>query len=221
MLCSHIKKFIFLKTMKTAGTSAEIFFERHCVPPHIYEESHCTSEIVSDHGVIGYRGGEAGQSTYYNHMPAVMVRDRLGAEIWESYFKFCTIRNPYDKVVSMFWMQISDDERIFLADAPFAEVRRHFSEFIRKGDRLPLDQQVFMIDGEVVVDFFIRFEHFIDDIKAVCHRLDIETPLDRLGTYKTEYRVRSEPFQAYYDEYLDMIVRRYFSWEIRNFQYGL
>ena len=36
MLVSHSKKFIFLKTMKTAGASVEIYLERYCVPLDAY-----------------------------------------------------------------------------------------------------------------------------------------------------------------------------------------
>ncbi len=46
MLVSHSKKFIFLKTMKTAGTSVEIYLERYCVPSDTYVEQHHRAETA-------------------------------------------------------------------------------------------------------------------------------------------------------------------------------
>jgi hypothetical protein len=36
MLISHVCRFIFLKTLKTAGTSVEIYLEPYCVDPKSY-----------------------------------------------------------------------------------------------------------------------------------------------------------------------------------------
>ena len=33
MLVSHARKFIYTKTLKTAGTSVEVFLEPYCRPP--------------------------------------------------------------------------------------------------------------------------------------------------------------------------------------------
>ena len=56
MLCSHTHKFIYLKTIKTAGTSVEGFFERFCCSAEIMKKSHLRDEYVGANGIIGYRG---------------------------------------------------------------------------------------------------------------------------------------------------------------------
>src|SRR4051812_46185541 len=103
MLCSHVKKFIYLKTIKTAGTSIEMFLERVCCPPELYVETQSRRELITDHGVIGSRGNKIPGSRFPSHLAAGKVRERLGEEVWNAYYKFCAIRNPYDKVVSRFW----------------------------------------------------------------------------------------------------------------------
>ena len=104
MLISHKKKFIFTKTVKTAGTSIESYFEPYCMPEGEWTESHARNEYVSDTGIIGYRGENRKGSTWYNHMPAVVIRDLLGSEKWDEYFKFTVMRNPFDKLISGFHM---------------------------------------------------------------------------------------------------------------------
>ena len=37
-------------------------------------------------------------------MPAIYVRDRIPGSIWDSYYKFCVDRNPWDKTISHFWL---------------------------------------------------------------------------------------------------------------------
>ena len=56
MLVSHRYKFIFTKTVKTAGTSIESYFEKYCMPEGEWKESHNREEYVSETGIIGYRG---------------------------------------------------------------------------------------------------------------------------------------------------------------------
>ena len=104
MLVSHRHRFIYTKTVKTAGTSVEIYFEDACLPPDSdIVRGHAIAETVTDAGIIGYRGVDPGESRYYNHMPASDVRALVGPEVWDSYFKFCVIRNPFDKIVSLWW----------------------------------------------------------------------------------------------------------------------
>jgi hypothetical protein len=121
----------------------------------------------------------------------------------------------------MFWMQITEQERARLADAPFSIVRDRFAEFVITPEKLPLDRHVFMIDDQIAVDFFIRFERLEQDILEVCHRLDIDRPTTALGRYKSEYRRRPESFPDYYDQTTAEIVRTHFGWEIEYFNYKL
>jgi hypothetical protein len=83
MLCSHLKRFIYLKTMKTAGTSVEVFFERFCCPRDGYIETHERDELVCAEGVVGARGANVAGATFYNHMSAARVRELLGEEVWQ------------------------------------------------------------------------------------------------------------------------------------------
>jgi hypothetical protein len=221
MLCSHKKKFIYLKTLKTAGTSVEIFFEKYCHPLETYSENHATNELITEDGIIGYRGSKPDLERFYNHMPAAKVRELLGESIWNSYYKFCVIRNPFDKVVSMFWMSLSEADRLNLKYGPFQIVQQKFYEYTLNSSKFPLDRHIFLIDGELAVDHFIRFEFLNDDVKEVCRMLDIPPSVERLGFYKNNLRLRKEHFSGYYDAYSEKMVRDVFNWEINYFKYEL
>lgn len=52
MLVSHLKKFIYTKTVKTAGTSVEAYFERYCILPGDFRVTHTREEYVSSGGIV-------------------------------------------------------------------------------------------------------------------------------------------------------------------------
>jgi hypothetical protein len=54
MLISHRYRFICTKTVKTAGTSVENFFEEFCMPEGEWTESHGRDEYESPTGIISY-----------------------------------------------------------------------------------------------------------------------------------------------------------------------
>ena len=89
MLLSHLNRFIYTKTLKTAGTSVEIYFQDACVPIGEYVSlSHHTEEMLTPAGIIGYRGPDLSGRTWYNHMSATRIRALVGPETWEWYYKF-------------------------------------------------------------------------------------------------------------------------------------
>src|ERR1700761_4866672 len=105
MLVSHSTRFIYTKTVKTAGTSIEVYFERFCMHPGEWRYSHERKEYASSAGIVGCRTGNLltiQSATWWNHMPAGTIKALLGQETWNSYFKFCAVRNPFDKLVSAY-----------------------------------------------------------------------------------------------------------------------
>jgi hypothetical protein len=219
MLLSHRYKFIYLKTIKTAGTSIEIYFESYCVAPeHRDGPRHEREAQVTADGIVGYRGPTSATQVWYNHMPAAMLRERVGDEVWSRYFKFCAIRNPYDKVVSHFWFVLPKEKRCEFRSADFSVIRASFSEWVSPKS-LPLDQPVFMIDDEVAVDGFIRYEHLQTDMEHICNRLGVSWAPEQLGQYKSEFRDRKEHFSEYYDYRSEELVRKTYAWEVAHFPY--
>lgn len=218
MLCSHSKRFIYLKTKKTAGTSVEIFFERFCRPDGEFVESHAVHEAISNTGIVGCRMLQRTPNTvYYNHMPATEVRERLGASIFDSYFKFCVVRNPYDKLVSRFWWDVGPGR---LSNLSFDAIRKCFNRYVssRLG-HLCDDRHIYMVNDVPVVDQFVRFERLFGDLADVCRKLDIDFYPTQVGSYKSGLRARPERYSEYYDAVSRTAVEQEFSFEIERFGY--
>ena len=218
MLISHVRKFIYLKTYKTAGTSVEIYFEPWCLEPGTeMAPRHFREAAISQWGIVGARGFL--NETWYHHMPSEEVRALVGKELWSEYFKFCVIRNPVDMVVSHFWYRLAPPVRELLAQADFLVVRKTFAEWIRLAS-LPMNRPIYTIDGSVAVDYFIRFENLEADLKEVCERTGVPWEPDLLGRYKGDYRVRNEHFTEYYTPAALARVVEELAWEVDYFGYS-
>ncbi len=238
MLVSHRKRFIFTKTAKTAGTSVESYFEQYCMLEGEWQESHFRDEYVSDAGIIGYRGIDRRGAKWYNHMSAAEIRDLVGQDTWDRYFKFTVVRNPYDKLISGFFMlehrrrnqnstsRAGDpltpklDPRSPICQAQGETEVERFRCWIQSGGVI-FDRNKYLIDGEACVDYFIRFEELHQGIKHVCQHLSIPFELTRLPEFKRGYRHYRLRIQDYYDNQTRQIVEEKYAWELERFGYGL
>lgn len=236
MLISHKKQFIYTKTYKTAGTSVEVYFEPFCMPEGDWEEVHLRDEYISDIGVIGYRGSPRDTShlTWWNHMSAKEIKARLNDDhIWNSYFKFCVVRNPFDKAISAFYFQnkaLPNQPRWYYYRRRFLKrynklfhdgispaMKRQFKDWLKAG-KMYIDRDKYFIDGELCVDYFIQYEDLEGGIKAVCERLNIPFEPKRIPQFKKGYRPKQD-YSVYFDEEAIELVINLFRFEIERFGY--
>ena len=149
MLISHPYRFVFIKTVKTAGTSVEAFLEPFCCPPgHVVQ--HWTPTLISDYGVVGQRWPQNDRDNlgYYNHMPAAEIRTRCPQ--FDDYTRLTVVRDPYDRAISYF----------------------HFSHptFTPPGG-MPLDQAIALLkqgDRHILQERFVSFlRHGLPDEQAL------------------------------------------------------
>lgn len=182
MIISHRHKFIFLKTVKTGGTSVEIALSRYCgdedvVTPISPEDEPTRRELgIAPRNYLAPRAAyglpdfyrllvqREEKRLYWNHITARDVRDRVGAEIWNSYFKFTTERNPWDKTVSDYFWRASRGGPQSI-DSYFRKFRGRFKHF-----NFPR----YSLDGKPAVDAIVRFEHLATDLKSVLKRVGID-----------------------------------------------
>lgn len=175
MIISHRHGFVFLKTRKTAGTSIEIALSDLCgdedviTPVADVDEAYRFEQGIRGHQNCCKPGGSYKNSQdrsslrFYNHMPARKIQPLLEESAWSSYFKFCVVRNPYDKAVSRyFWHR-----KIHGGSADL-------NQYIAKVAPVYLsDWSLYTLDGKIAVDRVFRFENLAEDLAAVCSEIGL------------------------------------------------
>ena len=217
MLVSHRYRFIYTKTKKTAGTSVESYFEPFCMAEGEWTPSHAREEHVSEAGIIGHRGGRPpSPCRWWNHMPAGQIRRQVGEEIWQQYFKFCVVRNPYEKAVSAFYFRRG---RRLGEGASVETARTEFENWLEtKGP--PMDKNKYLIRGEFCLDDVMRYESLNEGMQRICDRLGVAWEPDRLPSFKTGIRPPGITAKDLYTEKSREIVRQAYQFELDYFGYS-
>ena len=227
MIVSHKYKFIFIKTHKTAGSSMEMALAPLCgqddvvtpmesnlqtdIPRNYYEKnligsmyskSRLFRKCIHRHsGVLG--------KWYYEHMPALRVKELVGEEIWNTYYKFCFERNPWEKVVSYYnWKKHGQGRSI----PPFEEY------VLQKTHRLPQDAKLYFDDDVSMMDDVFDYNNFIETFTEVCTRLNI--PFDgKMPREKTGINKNPTEYREYYTDETRACIEYVFNREIKLMRY--
>lgn len=150
----------------------------------------------------------------HGHATAANVRDAFPRD-WVDYFKFCVVRNPYDRVLSDYrWrtrnISAPPSFRTYLeAIAGGRDLDGVVSPFF---DTWPF----YTIDDEVVVDRACRFENLQADLASALDAAGVDwdgwLPHVKVASGRRDYR-------EYYTQHERRIVARLFGREIDEFSY--
>lgn len=178
----------------------EVYFEPYCLPEGQRSIPFRREAYVSETGIVGHRGSlaERRKPVWYNHMSAGKIRNLIGMEIWNAYFKFTVVRNPFDKLLSTFFMYENRKKKYSVLQKLKAVVKKavdrgspidrirgqtdveRFRDWVKKGGS-NIDRNKYLINGKECIDYFIRFENMHDDLKTVCSALSIPFEPSRIN----------------------------------------
>jgi hypothetical protein len=210
VIISHKHKFIFIKTEKTAGTSIEIALSKICGPDDIITPISKADETLRwKMGGLSPRNYKIPFHTYkmndwldflikrkrvafYNHAGSEFIKEHLDSHTWNSYYKFCFERNPWDKVVSFyFWRNKT-------------EPRPPISEFVQKDEaNIVRGFSLYTIRSQVVVDRVYLYENLKESLDHIAEKLGLREQL-QLPMAKSNIR----PSKQSYRDLLSDVDRR-------------
>ena len=200
MIISHKHKFVFIHTPRTGGSAIAkslIDFLGDGDEVYGYTEEFEELSDKNRNKNIKNNGSEQGKKVWKHSTPKY-IKEYLGSSKWNSYFKFCFIRNPLDIHYSWYhWLRNDDYDKSKLLDYQDAIIfakDNSFEVFFMSEHKFPYRLVDFCAtinsekrvslkspfsDGRGIANFetdmnFIgRFEKFKIDLAYVLGRLDL------------------------------------------------
>jgi hypothetical protein len=205
MQLSHSHRFIFIHIFKTAGTSMRAVLDPYTERPGARLWRRFRTRLGSP------PPPQYPQLTA--HARAAEVREALPAPVFENYFKFAFVRNPWDWQVSWYHYIIQDREH---HEHDCVARLSCFEEFLRwRIDHPVWHQRDFVTDeqGKELVDFVGRFESIHSDFEHVCAAAGIRSQLPHLN------RSRHDDYRVYYSDRACFLLDEYSKGDIEYFGY--
>lgn len=215
MLISHDRRFLFFHVAKVAGLSLREALNPYTVEPEKFKIRRPVKVIdgkINPLYVIW-------DSTLI-HATALSTQKEFGDLIFQSYFKFAFVRNPWDWQVSMYHFILKETAHIHhqrvKAMSGFAEYVRwmiHEKKPFARGATRFQKEMLCNEKGEVMVDFVGRFENLSDDFSYVCEYLGFESTMPYLN------KSAHSSYQSYYDRETRDLIAEYCQEDIALFGY--
>jgi hypothetical protein len=212
-MISRKNKFIFIHIPKTGGNSVssalQIFTDIHFVganSPSGFGGNENFWPIDPIHGNI-------------KHFSIDKWYELLGEKICE-YFLFCTVRNPIDRAISLYFFTkqaIAYNQIAWLEDyseeAKDRFIKSEFVKFLNSG----LQSQTSYLKSQTKLNVHVmKFEQLVEDFAFVCRRLDLSVAcLPRINAS------RRPLFTNLLDAYSLKLLAEIFEDDFRNFGYAI
>jgi hypothetical protein len=216
MRISHRHKLVFLAYPRTGSTTI-----RDLLDPYADVSSVHVTEVDDEH-------------PFYHHITARELKDlfpRYGWD-WAAYRKMCVVRNPYDRVVSLYHHKLASLESgahgrgaaYNLARRAWYALRplNSFPDYVRRLDAargLTAGLQAFICDadGTPLVDDVLMFERMREDLPGYLRGLGMGVSDADLG-HRNASQARVG-YREYYDDASRERVTALYRYEIDRFGY--
>ena len=206
----HPERMIFFHPGKTAGTAIEYCFgyTHEAYPP----------------GKANFRlfkGWDPVNCLYLAHATPRFMKARLPAALWNTYLKFTVVRNPYERLVPVYYYQHKQHLRQFGS----------FQNFVAKLPEVLQDKRLYngshyipqyhyaYIDDNKVVDIVLQFESLDTDFKKICRLLGKPLTLAKVNSATSRQRPKG-PIASLYSPDTVRIVQEIYRKDFECFGYA-
>lgn len=215
MLISHSHHFIFFHVTKVAGISIANALKPYTEEPNHFRIARPVAELKGKPNPM-YEMWKAALL----HAKAKDVKKELTPNVFDTYFKFAFVRNPWDWQVSMRHFILKETTHIHHERV---KAMHNFEEYLNwvmntknpypKGGTKFQKQAIADDEGHLLVDYLGRFEDLATGFNQVCQHLNLDTSLPHLN------KSRHSDYKSYYDDTTREMVADYFKDDIRLFGY--
>lgn len=183
MIISHSKKFICLNPPKTGSGYRELLFDNYAdISIRLEKRNLC--EKVNRHALLN---------------EAILLFEEKGWNINE-YYKFCFVRNPWERFMSYFNMTVQHFSNLQLSKKDFEDFIKIITSpdpnIIKRGYFLKAKQDEFFLkEDEMFLNYVGSIENHKDDIKKISEEIGLELPnIDRIEEKTKKYQDKISKF---------------------------
>jgi hypothetical protein len=192
MRISHKHKFVFIAIPKTASSTIR--------------------NAVDEYSDIRSVGDTT--SPYHWHIKARDLKKHFKNKgwNWDEYFKFCFVRNPWDRLVSLYtYFQRRKYLPLPIDGGP------HYTTWLsdRFRDKRSDSGAIYYAAGkDILVDFIGKTENLQEDFDIICDKIGI--PTQKLPY---ENKTKHKHYTEYYDDETKQLVAEKYAKDIEHFGY--
>lgn len=206
---SHKYKYIFIHISKNAGSSVSRLLQSK-EDHHFLKQSlrrigarlpiRVTSIDLFNSIEPGRASRSIGFSFFPPHAKALDLKKHLPFHLFDSYFKFAVIRNPWDRCVSRY---------VYFKKINKKYKELSFKEFLEQQQKLDhISQARFIFDecGNNLLDKLIKFENLEDDLKIITDKLSIPVATEISHANSSRHK---DDYRKYYtnDELIELVAK--------------
>lgn len=207
MLLSHEKKFIFIHNYKVAGTSIRDGLKSY--NNHSFRSSNHLDKLKFLTGVYP----RVYASQFASHIWATQLKKELPADIFDHYFKFGFVRNPWDWQVSLYTFMLKTEDHF---QHELIKSMKSFDEYIdwRVHNNLRLQKNFFYDNNVCLMDYIGSMENLNEDFEKICGRIGVDAKLPHLNPSRNDNN-----YLKYYSKNSLEMVAQAFREDIELFKY--
>jgi len=191
MIINHRNRFIFIANRKTASTSIGIALSSTCQRKDVITPLSARDEAIrQDLGYLGPRNfipwknklnylklriqkkltkkninRQLEQIGFHTHIKPQEALQYLNRECWETYFKFCFVRNPWDRAISQYFWVIRGKKAPMDLDT---FINSRSLQSAAKNSK-----EMYTINGKFSVDRICNYENVQEEVNQIFEELNL------------------------------------------------
>ena len=152
------------------------------------------------------------------HFSAKEKIDLVGKKIWNEYFKFSFVRNPWDWMISQYKARAIGTIPYRMGDLWVAEFRKTLPDFIRQYRPFPHEKLTQSDYLNLDLDFVGKYENREKDLKFISEKIGFEISHKKRGGIVKRHGQLIDYWEIYNDESKKIVAEK-FKEDIDRFGY--
>lgn len=180
MIISHKYKFIFIKTWETGGANFEIFMRPYLGIKDSITQIEVLNKHDREHNMQCSNIDISEHVTSYQLKKSAIHHNLISEEQWNTYYKFAFIRNPWELMVSKYYLMASCPEKYsswnIRSMPPFnIWVKKHIN-LCPQWNSIRKNQYLY---GAAGVDEVFKYEELYESITTILTKFKIASSYNR------------------------------------------